>query len=130
MAALADAGLGNDYWCDGPDQAHAVFQQEFGGLAAVVAQNLSVEVRPGTVVAAAAVLNEFPITDVPGGALVTLGDAVGGERRRVVAKFNLRPLNNEGEVEVATMVIKWVSTIGDIELHTATVPVRRAPTRR
>ena len=124
LAALADAGLGNDYWCDGPDQAHAVFQQEFGGLAAVVAQNLSVEVRPGTVVAAAAVLNEFPITDVPGGALVTLGDAVGGERRRVVAKFNLRPLNNEGEVEVATMVIKWVSTIGEIELHTATVPVR------
>lgn len=124
LAALADAGLGNDYWCDGPDQAHAVFQQEFGGLAAVVAQNLSVEVRPAEVVAAAAVLNEFPITDVPGGAQVALGDAVGGERRRVVAKFNLRPLTVEGDVEVATFIIKWVSTIGDIELHSVTVPVR------
>ena len=61
LAALADAGLGNDYWCDGPDQAHAVFQQEFGGLAAVVAQNLSVEVRPGTVVAARSSVRTPPI---------------------------------------------------------------------
>ena len=124
LAALADAGMGNDYWCDGPDQARGVFIREFGGLAAVVAQNLSVEVRPTPVVAVAAVLNEFPITDVPGGAQVALGDAIGGERRRVVARFNLRPIPDEGEVDVATFVIRWVSTVGDIELHTVTVPVR------
>ncbi len=124
LGALADAGGGNDYWCDGPDQARAVFSQEFGGLAAVVAQNLSVEVRPTSVVAVAAVLNEFPITDVPDGAMVTLGDAVGGERRRVVAKFNLRPISAAGQVDIATFVIKWASTIGGIEMHSVTVPVR------
>ncbi|MEY4338529.1 MAG: hypothetical protein RLZ14_379 [Actinomycetota bacterium] len=124
LAALADAGMGNDYWCDGPDQARAVFGREFGGLAAVVAQNLSVEVRPTSAVAVAAVLNEFPVTDVPGGAQVALGDAIGDERRRVVARFNLRPIPDEGEVEVATFVIRWVATVGDIELHTITVPVR------
>ena len=38
LAALADAGGGNDYWCAGPDQATKVFADEFAGLASVVAQ--------------------------------------------------------------------------------------------
>lgn len=122
LAALADAGMGNDYWCDGPDQAAKVFADEFGGLASVVAQNVSVEITPSTAVAATAVLNEFPITDLPNGMQVMLGDAYGGERRKVVAKFHLRP-TAAGRVDVATLTVRWASTGADVELHTVTVPV-------
>lgn len=44
--ADADADTGNDYWCAGPDLAPQVFAAEFGGLASVMAQNSSVEIRP------------------------------------------------------------------------------------
>jgi Ca-activated chloride channel homolog len=70
LAALADGGMGNEYWCAGPDQAAQVFADEFGGLASVVAQNVSVEITPSDAVAATAVLNEFPITDLPNGVQV------------------------------------------------------------
>ncbi len=123
LAALADAGMGNDYWCDGPDQAAKVFADEFGGLASVVAQNVSVEITPSAGVAATAVLNEFPITELPNGMQVMLGDAYGGERRKVVAKFHLRPTSTTGQVDVATLTVRWASTGGDLALHTVTVPV-------
>ncbi len=123
LAALADAGMGNDYWCDGPDQAAKVFADEFGGLASVVAQNVSVEITPSAGVAATAVLNEFPITELPNGVQVMMGDAYGGERRKLVAKFHLRPSTATGRVDVATLTVRWASTGGDLALHTVTVPV-------
>ena len=124
LAGLADAGRGNDYWCAGPDQAAAVFADEFSGLASVVAQNVSVEITPTDAVAVAQVLNEFPITDLAsGGVQVALGDAYGSETRKVVARFNLRPLDADGAVDVATFTIRWASTVGDVSLHTVTLPV-------
>ncbi len=124
LAGLADAGRGNDYWCAGPDQAAAVFADEFAGLASVVAQNVSVEITPTDAVAVAQVLNEFPITDLAsGGVQVALGDAYGSETRKVVARFNLRPLDADGSVDVATFTIRWASTVGDVALHTVTLPV-------
>lgn len=123
LAALADAGAGNDYWCDGPDQAAGVFAAEFGGLASVVAQNVSVEVRPSPLVAATAVLNEFPITEVPGGVQVAMGDAYGGEHRKLVAKFHLRPAQAAGPIHVADLVLRWAAVADGVALHTVTVPV-------
>lgn len=123
LAALADAGMGNDYFCAGPDQAAQVFTDEFGGLASVVAQNVSVEITPSDAVAATGVLNEFPITDLPNGLQVAMGDAYGGERRKLIAKFHLRPAFVNGPIDVATLTIRWASTTGDVALHTVTVPV-------
>jgi len=123
LAALADGGMGNDYFCAGPDQAAQVFTDEFGALASVVAQNVSVEITPSDAVAATGVLNEFPITDVPNGLQVAMGDAYGGERRKLIAKFHLRPAFVDGPIDVATLTIRWASTTGDVALHTVTVPV-------
>lgn len=124
LAGMADAGRGNDYWCAGPDQAMAVFADEFTGLASVVAQNVSVEITPTSAVATALVLNEFPITDLPNGACqVALGDAYGSEVRRVVARFHLRPIGAEGSVDVATLTVRWASLTGEVSLHTVTLPI-------
>lgn len=106
-----------------PDQATRVFVDEFGGLAAVVAQNVSVEITPSAAVATTAVLNEFPITSLPTGVQVALGDAYGGERRKLVARFHLRPVTAAGPIDVATLTIRWAATTGDVALHTVTVPV-------
>ncbi len=123
LAAMADAGGGNDYWCAGADQATKVFADEFAGLASVVAQNISVEIRPSDPSADFAVLNEFPITHVPGGRQVALGDAYGDERRRVVAMFEVKARPHAGPFQVAELVIRWASVIGEVALHTVTVPV-------
>ena len=123
LAALADAGAGNDYWCAGPDQAPQVFAAEFDGLASVVAQNISVEIRP-TDAAEVAVLNEYPIVVVDGGFQVSLGDAYGGERRRVVAMYRLNAPGAIGEVDLGELVIRWASMVGDVALRTTTISVK------
>lgn len=123
LAALADAGAGNDYWCAGPDQAPQVFAAEFDGLASVVAQNISVEIRP-TDAAEIAVLNEYPIVAVSGGVQVSLGDAYGSERRRVVAKYRLNAPDAIGEVDLGELVIRWASMVGDVALRTTTISVK------
>ena len=123
IAAMADAGGGNDYWCAGADNAATVFADEFQGLMSVVAQNISVEIRPTDPTAGFAVLNEFPIADVPGGLQVALGDAYGDERRRVIAVFEVKALAAPGPWHVAELVIRWASTVGEVALHTVTVPV-------
>jgi Ca-activated chloride channel family protein len=123
LSTMADAGGGNDYWCAGPDQAPQVFADEFTGLASVVAQNVSVEIRPTDATDGLLVLNEYPITDVEGGMQVALGDAFGDERRRVVAMLHLKPTTEIGTVHVADMVIRWASTVGPVALHTVVVPV-------
>lgn len=123
IAAMADAGGGNDYWCAGADNAAKVFADEFQGLMSVVAQNISVEIRPTDPSAGFAVLNEFPITQVPGGMQIALGDAYGDEQRRVVAVFEVKAIAAPGPWQVAELVIRWASTVGEVALHTVTVPV-------
>jgi Ca-activated chloride channel family protein len=124
LEALALAGLGNNYYCEGPDQASAVFIEEFQGLASVVAQNISVEVAPTSVVASCQVLHEFPVVMLPGGgAQIEIGDAYGRECRRVVLGFNLRPLQHEGKVDIASITIRWTTATGNLEMHAVTMPV-------
>jgi Ca-activated chloride channel family protein len=126
LAAMADAGGGNDYWCAGPDQALNVFNQEFDGLASVVAQNLSVEIRPTDATAAFEVLNEYETTNlatVLGAQQVSIGDACGDEVRRVVVRFTLRPRLLPGAFTIANLTLRWASTVGSIELHEVAIPV-------
>ncbi len=123
LSQLADAGSGNDYWCAGPDQAPQIFNDEFEGLASVVAQNVSVELRPTAGVLGVRVLNEFPITSVNGGVQIALGDAYGDEKRRVVAEFLVPPVRDAGPFPLGEIVLRWTSIGEDIELHTITVPI-------
>lgn len=123
LSQLADAGAGNDYWCAGPDQAPKIFNDEFEGLASVVAQNVSVELRPTAGVLGVRVLNEFPITEVNGGVQIALGDAYGDEKRRVVAEFLVPPVREPGAFPLGEIVLRWTSIGDEIELHTVTVPI-------
>ena len=123
LSLIADNGAGNDYWCAGPDNAPQIFNDEFEGLASVVAQNVSVEIRPSAGVIDIGVLNEFPITPVAGGMQVALGDAYGNERRRVVAALLLPTVRDAGPYPLGEIIIRWATSGDEVELHTITVPI-------
>jgi Ca-activated chloride channel family protein len=124
LEKLADAGQGNTYFCEGADQASPVFTAEFNGLAAVVAQNIAIDVAPGSPVASASTLNDFPCTETTnGGFQIKIGDAYSGETRRVVVAFNLRPQTTLGPLDIAELTLRWTSVVGDKEIHTVTIPV-------
>lgn len=123
LSVVADNGGGNDYWCAGPDNVPAIFNDEFAGLASVVAQNVSVELRPSSGVIAMRVLNEFPITDVPGGVQIALGDAYGSERRRVVAELLLPVVHDAGPYPLGEIIVRWTTVGEGIELHNVTIPL-------
>lgn len=123
MTAMADAGGGNAHYADTAESAPAIFAREFDGLTKLIAQNVSVEIRPAEHVEVLTVLNDYPQTPVRGGVQVGLGDAYAGERRRVVLALHIPELADLGVVKVADLVVRYV-TVGDrVSEHTLTVPV-------
>ena len=123
LSRLADAGAGNDYWCAGADNAPEIFNDEFEGLASVVAQNLTGEIRTTDNVVDLGILDEHPVTFIDGGAQVALGDAYGSEQRRVVARLALSPTRLPGALPLGEIVLRWAEVGGTYALHTTTVPI-------
>jgi Ca-activated chloride channel family protein len=123
LTAMGDAGGGNAHFADTPDAAPTIFAEEFEGLARVVAQNVSVEIRPGDDVAVVEVLNRYPATPVAGGVQLALGDAYGGERRAVVLTLHVPALADLGMAKVADVVLRYVGVGDQIAAHEVTLPL-------
>jgi len=123
MTALADAGGGNAYFAATVDEAAGIFAQEFDDLVRVIAQNLSVEIRPTADVDVVEVLNDYPHVGVQGGVQIQLGDAYGDERRRVVFSLHVPRLETLGPVGVADLVVRYVSVGDEIAAHDLRLPV-------
>lgn len=124
MTAMANEGGGNAFFAPGVDDVPGIFAQEFEDLVALVAQNLSVEIRPDTdAVSVVSVLNEYPTTAVPGGVQVQVGDAYGEERRRIVFALDVPSLPTLGPANVAEVVVRYVSIGDEVAAHELRVPV-------
>lgn len=123
LTAMSDGGGGNAHFAPTPDAAPTIFAEEFDGLARVVAQNISVEIRPGGDVALVEFLNRNPSTAVAGGVQFALGDAYGGERRTVVFTLHVPALAALGVAKVADVVLRYVSVGDQIAAHEVTLPV-------
>ncbi|MEO5839135.1 MAG: VWA domain-containing protein [Acidimicrobiales bacterium] len=123
LRAMADAGRGNARWAQGADEAAGVFLDEFDGLATIVAQNISVEIRPADAVEVVAILNDFPSTVVDGGVQVSLGDAYAGELRRLVFALRIPGLAAMGPATIGELVLRYVEVGDSIALHTVTTPM-------
>ncbi len=123
LTAMADAGRGNAHYAPTPDAAPAIFASEFEGLMSLVAQNVSVEIRPSEDVQLLGILNGFPQVAVGGGVQIQLGDAYGEERRRVVFQLHVAELATLGVAKVAEVVLRYV-TVGDqVAMHETRVPL-------
>jgi Ca-activated chloride channel family protein len=123
LTALADAGGGTGHFAATPDAAPGIFAAEIDGLASVVAQNVSVEIRPGPEVTLLGVLNDYPATAVPGGVQLALGDAYGDEVRRVVFELHLPSVAALGLAKVGEVVVRHVAVGAEVALHEVRVPL-------
>ena len=103
---MSEAGQGNAYFAAGAEEAPLIFEQEFEGLASVVAQNISVTIQTSPGVSLERVLNEYRSVEVPGGMQLELGDAYGEEERRVVAELAVPGLDEIGEREIGRMILR------------------------
>jgi Ca-activated chloride channel family protein len=123
LTAMADAGGGNGYFAEGPDDAPGIFVEEFEGLAAVASQNVSVEIAPISDVKFIGVLHEYPTVSVPGGIQVQLGDFYGGEMRRVIFEFAIPDVAELGQKHIADVVLRYTSVGDPVEMHQVTIPI-------
>jgi Ca-activated chloride channel family protein len=88
-----------------------------------VAQNVSIEIRPGDDVALVEVLNHYPATPVAGGVQLALSDAYGGEHRSVVFALQVPALAQLGMAKVADVVLRYVGVGDQIAAHELTLPL-------
>lgn len=123
LTAMADAGGGNAHYAETPDAAPAIFGEELEGLTSLVAQNVTLEIRPRPEVEMLGVLNDYPQVAVQDGVQIQLGDAYGGERRRIVFELHIPHLVELGVTPIADLVLRYVSVGDEITEHTVTVPL-------
>jgi len=123
MTAIADSGGGSGHFAQSPDDAPGIFAEEFADLATLVAQNLSVEVRPSPDVEVIEVLNAYPSTAVAGGVQVLLGDAFAGHTARVVLRLRVPAIAELGLATIGEVIVRWVALDGQIAEHTVTQPL-------
>lgn len=122
LSTVADAGGGDDYWCDGPDKAAEVFLAEFGALSSVVAQNLVVTVSPADSVTDLGLVNDLAVTIGDSSEITAhLGDAYGAETRKLVLRLHLKPDLAEGDTPIASVGLTWAAVGNTPALHSATV---------
>jgi Ca-activated chloride channel family protein len=124
LTAMADAGGGGAHFAPTPDAAPAIFAQEFDDLLSIVAQNVSVEIRPAwNEVELLSILNDVVQVPIPGGVQAQLGDAYGDERRRVVFQLRVPKLQSLGPSRIAEVVVRYVAVGQQVAMHELTVPV-------
>jgi Ca-activated chloride channel family protein len=109
LTSIADAAGGKSYFAASPEDAPAIFAQEFEDLASMVAQNLSVEIRPSDEVKVLGILNEYPATGVDGGIQIGLGDVYSEENRRVVFELHIPEMARLGICKVAELVLRYIT---------------------
>jgi Ca-activated chloride channel homolog len=123
LTAMADSGGGNAHWAETPDMAPEIFAGEFDGLTRLCAQNVSVEIRPSAEVEVLGILNEYPQVAVPDGVQIALGDAYGGETRSVVFQLHVPYLVELGAVQVAEVILRYVTVGQEVATLEVTVPL-------
>jgi Ca-activated chloride channel family protein len=89
----------------------------------LVAQDVSVEIRPPPYRQVLGILNDHRQVPVPGGVQVQLGDAFADETRRVVFELHVPDMARLGVATIAEVVVGYASVGEQVALHELTVPV-------
>lgn len=123
LAGIATASGGSNYFVESPEDVPGVFAREFEELAAIVAQNVSVELVATDDVRVLGVVNDDPVVDVPGGFQVELGDLFARERRSVLFKMLIPEVAELGVKTVGQVRVSYVELGDRIVLREVTTPV-------
>ncbi|NLI12633.1 MAG: VWA domain-containing protein, partial [Peptococcaceae bacterium] len=90
LMAMAEAGGGNFYYIQSPDQVPGIFEQELSGLLNTIAQNLTIKLKPTAGIQLSGVLG-YPFS-VEDGVLINLPDIYSGETKIVLLELQVSPL--------------------------------------
>jgi Ca-activated chloride channel family protein len=103
MEAMANAGSGNYYFIETPEQSKELFRQELAGLKQVTARAVEINLKMPTGFKPQ-VLSTWP-TELKGHQLkITLGDMISGIERRVFVKLAVQPASKSDHPKIAGLV--------------------------
>ena len=127
LREMADAGGGNAYYVERPDQAAGVFAEELEGLLSVAAQNVAATVKPSDAVQLVGVHHRYPTTETEDGLRVDLGDLYAREPKALLLEFFVPALgaSDGAAVEIGTVsVLAYVlSEDGGLARQEVTFPI-------
>jgi Ca-activated chloride channel family protein len=124
LQAMADAGGGNMHYIETPDQAPAVFAEEIEGLLSLAAQNITVDVRPGQAVRVTAVHHSYPVSELPDGLRLQVGDLYAREPKLVLVELLVPDAAADGSAIAECTVVAHVMTAeGGVERQELHLPI-------
>jgi Ca-activated chloride channel family protein len=125
LREMADAGGGSTYYIETPDQAAGVFAEEIEGLLSLSAQNVSVEIRPGSSVQLTAVHHSYPHSKMPDGMRLELGDLYAREPRTLLVEFLVPDPGMALDVQIAEITVSAhvLTADGGVERQEVRFPV-------
>jgi Ca-activated chloride channel homolog len=126
LRTMADAGRGNTYYVESPDQAAGIFEEELDGLLTVAAQNVSVEVRGGADARLVGIRHSYPQTPTGTGLRVAMGDLYARESLTLLVEFRVEGPAGADELDLGTLVVHGnvLSEGGGMERREVTCQVR------
>jgi len=110
---IADAAGGNFYFIQSPDDAVDVFRIELESLTSVVAENLTVTIRPEASVQISEVLNKYQSTTQGKASEILLGDVYQIEAKQLALQLSIPPQKNPGSLTIATIEYQYQTTTDD-----------------
>ncbi|MDY7005870.1 MAG: VWA domain-containing protein [Cyanobacteriota bacterium] len=121
---IADAAGGNFYFIQSPDDAVDVYRIELESLSSVVAENLTVTLRPEASVQISEVLNNYQSTNQGEAWEILLGDVYQVEAKQLALQLSIPPQKNFGSLTIATIEYQYQTTIDDnIQQVSGQVPI-------
>lgn len=125
LIAMADAGGGNAYYIEHPDQAPGIFEEELQGLLSIAAQNLSVRIAAARGAQFVAVHHSYPAHADGRALVVEIGDLYAREPRLLLAEFLVEPGAAGQAVPVAelTLSAQVLTAKGGVQLETLRLPI-------
>lgn len=128
LRAMADAGGGNAYYIERPDQAPGVFEEEIEGLLTLAAQNVTVEIRPGEGAQLVAVHNRYPTMAVADGVRVELGDLYAREPKSLLLELFVPGVGDRAAADLASVTVTAhaLTAGGGIERQEIRLPIASA----
>ena len=111
LISMADAGKGNFYFIQSPEDAADVFRVEMESLVSVVAQNLKVQLELTEGVEVTELLNSYSSTKNNNILEIFLGDVYGVETKPLALQFSLPSFAAEGDRQIAKITYSYETIV-------------------
>ena len=113
LISMANAGGGNFYFIQSPDEAADVFAIEMESLVSVVAQNLTVTLQPQNNTKILNILNNYRQNQQNNHSSVFLGDVYQREPKPLAISLSIPPQTNPGTYDILTLAYRYETVIND-----------------